>query len=34
VREAAIAINGVGIADAARNELHFVPDPFQPQGVA
>jgi len=34
VREAAIAINGVGIADTARNELHFVPDPYQPKGVA
>ena len=27
-------INGVGIADTARNELHFVRSPYQPKGVA
>ena len=27
-REAAIAINGVGLASTGRDELHFVPDPY------
>jgi putative peptide maturation dehydrogenase len=33
-REAAIGINGVGVADSGRDELHFVPDPYRPTGVA
>jgi len=34
IREAAIAINGIGIADSGRDELHFTPDPYQPTGIA
>ena len=33
VREAAIAINGVGLADSGRDELHFVTDPYRPTGI-
>jgi putative peptide maturation dehydrogenase len=29
-REAAIGINGVGIALTGQDELHFVPDPYEP----
>ena len=31
-REAAVAINGVGLADSTRNELNFVPEPYLVQG--
>lgn len=32
-REAAIAINGVGIAISGRDELHFMPDRYEPHSV-
>ena len=32
--EGAIAINGAGLPDSARNELHFVPDAYRPTGIA
>ena len=33
VREAAIAINGFGIADNGRDDLQFMPDPYRPTGI-
>jgi putative peptide maturation dehydrogenase len=32
--DGAIGINGVGIADHGRQELDFVPEPYQPTGIA
>ena len=34
LREGAIGINGVGLSDTGRDELHFLPDPHFPAGVA
>ena len=31
LREAAIAINGIGIADCGRDDMHFLPDPYRPR---
>lgn len=30
LRQAAVGINGVGLADSGRDEMHFVPDPYWP----
>lgn len=30
LRQAAIGINGVGLPDGMRDEMHFVPDPYDP----
>jgi putative peptide maturation dehydrogenase len=33
LREAPIAINGVGLPDSGRDEMHFIPEPYQPTGL-
>ena len=33
IREAAIGISGLGIADNGRDEMHFVSDPYRPTGM-
>ncbi len=33
VREGAIAINGIGIPEAGRDDLHFMVDPYRPTGL-
>ena len=32
-REAAVAINGIGIPDTGRDDLHFMVDPYRPTGL-
>ena len=33
LREAAIVVNGIGIAEAGRDDLHFITEPYRPAGI-